>query len=279
MKLLDVYGNTYTYGRLGTVAESYPAPRKRVAKRSEIRRELKLDKAPKVAASATKAPVRKRAEAAAKQATPAPRPGKQRLSAGGRTVAAPAKERLFAHPARPNARVAGGAVQLGGSPALAPSGTAPIGFDKRDFVTKRMREGSRVIGGTVLGRIGRSERDVAPHLLFEIRPAGRGAPRVDPKPILDGWKLLESTAIYRAAKKNPFVGEDAKTPTIGQILLMSKETLIQRVVNNPRIDVYGCGEADIRSARSTAACSPRSSTSPPPASSRRSPPCAAATAT
>ena len=84
-------------------------------------------------------------------------------------------------------------------------------------------------------------------MLFEIRPAGRGAPRVDPKPILDGWKLLESTAIYRAAKKNPFVGEDAKTPTIGQILLMSKETLIQRVVNNPRISVYGCGEADIRS--------------------------------
>ena len=38
-------------------------------------------------------------------------------------------------------------------------------------------------------------------MLFEVRPAGRGAPRVDPKPILDGWKLLDSTAIYRAAKK------------------------------------------------------------------------------
>jgi hypothetical protein len=84
-------------------------------------------------------------------------------------------------------------------------------------------------------------------MLFEIRPAGRGAPRVDPKPILDGWKLLESTAIYRAARKNPFVGADAKTPSIGQILLMSKETLVQRVVNNPHIEIYDCGEADIRS--------------------------------
>ena len=53
---------------------------------------------------------------------------------------------------------------------------------------------------------------VAPHLLFEIRPAGRGAPRIDPKPILDGWKLLESTAIYRAAGKNPFFGADAEKP-------------------------------------------------------------------
>ena len=48
---------------------------------------------------------------------------------------------------------------------------------------------------------------------FEIRPAGRGAPRIDPKPILDGWKLLESTAIYRAAGRNPFFGPDAKSPT------------------------------------------------------------------
>jgi hypothetical protein len=28
---------------------------------------------------------------------------------------------------------------------------------------------------------------------------------------------------------------------------MSKETLVQRVVNNPRISIYGCGEQDIRS--------------------------------
>ena len=104
-----------------------------------------------------------------------------------------------------------------------------------------------MIGGTVLGRIAKGSPETASHMLFEIRPAGRGAPRVDPKPILDGWKLLESTAIYRAAKKNPFVGEDARNPSIGQILLMSKDTLIQRVISNPRIQIYGCGKADIRS--------------------------------
>jgi len=253
VKLLDVYGNTYTYAHLGKISESYPSPKKRMAKRSEIRRELKLDKAPKAAASATKAPAGKgklKAKVHAKAKAKAHKaPVKQRLAASGAApaAAAPAKERLFAHPERPNAKAAGGAEQLGLSPALTPADVAPIGFDKKDFVTKKMHEGARVIGGTILGRIGKGRPRKASYMLFEVRPAGRGAPRVDPKPILDGWKLLESTAIYRAAKKNPFVGEDAKTPTIGQILLMSKETLIQRVVNNPRISVYGCGAADIRS--------------------------------
>ena len=61
-----------------------------------------------------------------------------------------------------------------------------------------------MIGGTVLARVGGPVDGAAPHINFSIRPAGRGAPRIDPKPILDGWKLLEATAIYRAAGKNPF---------------------------------------------------------------------------
>ena len=107
------------------------------------------------------------------------------------------------------------------------------GLDRSDVRLKTLKKGSRVVAGTILGRIGKTSQRSAPHTLFEIRPAGRGAPRIDPKPILDGWKLLESTAIYRAKGKNPFFGPDAKTPSIGQILLMSKEALAERVVNNP----------------------------------------------
>ncbi|MBA2644140.1 MAG: hypothetical protein H0U80_01700, partial [Solirubrobacterales bacterium] len=95
--------------------------------------------------------------------------------------------------------------------------------------------------------LGATRGDRAPHLRFEIRPAGRGAPRIDPKPILDGWKLLESTAVYRAAGRNPFFGRDSTQPSVGQILLMSKEALMRRVANNPRIEIYGCGERDILS--------------------------------
>jgi hypothetical protein len=85
--------------------------------------------------------------------------------------------------------------------------------------------------------------ELAPHLHFAIKPTGRGAPKIDPKPILDGWKLLEATAIYRAAGKNPFAGSGA---SVGQILLMSKEQLIRRALNDPRLEVYSCGREDIQ---------------------------------
>src|SRR5205814_4091886 len=108
---------------------------------------------------------------------------------------------------------------------------------------KRLHKGSRVIGGTVLGHVGKLTSgpgsNLAPHLNFSVRPAGRGAPRIDPKPVLDGWKLLEATAIYRAAGKNPFVNQTAANA--GQVLLMSKETLAARVLADKNVDIYPCG--------------------------------------
>ena len=162
------------------------------------------------------------------------------------TAAVPTKERLFAHPARPAARIAGGDVQLAETGDEATQ-AAPLGFKARDFRPKALKKGSRVIGGTILGHLGDKTATTGAHLLFEIRPAGAGAPRIDPKPILDGWKLLESTAIYRAKGKNPFFGSDAENPSIGQLLLLSKEQLLRRVLADARIQIYGCGRADIRS--------------------------------
>jgi len=114
------------------------------------------------------------------------------------------------------------------------------------LVRKRLRVGARVSGGTVLGRIGQTAPGVAPHLRFEIRPAGKRAPKIAPKPILDGWKLLESTAIYRAAGKNPLAGEN---PAIGQILLMSKAQLQRRVLEDRNIELYEGGRSDIKTAQ------------------------------
>ena len=250
VQLQDSYGNTYTYGRLGKVAETYPAPKPRKTTKAKIAKELELpspDAKPTVPASAT----------TAKASRPSPRL-KQRRAVKRRVVrapasaasalpaAAPAKQRLFARPSRPNAFASGGEEQLANS-SFAPADSAPIGLDPRDFVKRPLKKGSRVVAGTILGRIGKVELVKAPHVLFELRPAGRGAPRVDPKPILDGWKLLESTAIYRAKGKNPFFGDDSAKPTLGQILLMGKDSLSRHVLSNPRIDVYSCGARDIRS--------------------------------
>jgi len=108
-----------------------------------------------------------------------------------------------------------------------------------------LKVGSKVIAGTVLARIGRGGSGVDPHVNFSIRPAGRGAPRIDPKPILDGWKLLEATAIYRAKGKNPFA---AKLSGAG-ILLLSKEALQRRVLADKHLDIYECGRTDIATGR------------------------------
>ena len=84
-------------------------------------------------------------------------------------------------------------------------------FDRKRWSCARCKKGSQVTAGTVLGRIGKTS-ELAPHVHFAIRPAGRGAPKIDPKPILDGWKLLEATAIYRAAGKDPFASSAPRRP-------------------------------------------------------------------
>ena len=252
IQMQDPYGNTYTYARLAKVAKTYPAPRQRTTTAKQVAKELALpakDAAPTAPASAT-------TEKATERATAKP----NRRATTGKTVAKPApqapvttKQRLFAHPTRPNAERAGGRQQefertgrIDGNSSFKSYFSKVFGLDRTDVRIKRLRPGSRVVAGTILGRIGQTSSAAAPHVLFEIRPAGRGAPRIDPKPILDGWKLLESTAIYRAAGKNPFFGPDAEQPTIGQILLMSKEALVRHVLANPRIEIYGCGRDDIR---------------------------------
>ena len=107
--------------------------------------------------------------------------------------------------------------------------------------TGAIRVGSKVIAGTVLAHVAKGSEGADPHINFSIRPAGKGAPRIDPKPILDGWKLLEATAIYRAKGKNPF---NAELSGAG-VLLLSKEALEQRVLADKGLDIYQCGREDI----------------------------------
>ena len=104
-----------------------------------------------------------------------------------------------------------------------------------------LKVGSKVIAGTVLARLGAGEDGSDPHINFSIRPAGRGAPRIDPKPILDGWKLLEATAIYRAKGKNPFADDLSGAG----VLLLSKEDLQRRVLADENLSIYECGREDI----------------------------------
>jgi murein DD-endopeptidase MepM/ murein hydrolase activator NlpD len=250
VKLRDAYANTYTYAHLKKVATRVPVPKAKTQSKASIAKELALpgrgDPQPTAAASAgtqSSAPGTTTTDttiaAAAADHVTDPVTGQQI-----------AKERLFAHPSRPNALANGGAQQLlelesafAADQSLKSYFTGVYGLDKNDVVLKPLASGRKVIAGTILGRIGKTSAHVSPHLYFEVRPAGRGAPRIDPKPILDGWKLLESTALYRAQGKNALL--DGAGASVGQIMLMSKEDLAQRVLSNPRIEIYSCGRRDI----------------------------------
>ena len=257
VRLRDAYGNRYVYGHLATIAANHPVPRKRRASASSIRRELGLDR---------KDPKPKRAATAGRR-------GKKRKAAAVSPVQhAPTPTALAALLDRPRASMTqllnGGLALPAGVTSYESWFAQPYTLDPSDVVLKPLRKGSRVIGGTILGRIGRAslaregatapaDRSAArvvaraarvkrvPHVWFEIRPAGSQTPRVDPKPILDGWRLLSATAVYRA--KNSLVrgtGAESKL-SVGQILLMSKEQLQRHVLASPDIEIYRCGRQDI----------------------------------
>ncbi|HEY1274989.1 MAG TPA: lytic murein transglycosylase [Thermoleophilaceae bacterium] len=250
VQLQDVYGNRYTYGQLGSVSRFHPVPREDAIDRRNSARAVKAngdDPTPSGPASAGR-------QLDSSDRKPAhkgkPLPDDDVVS----QASAPVKQRLFAHPDMPDSRDAGGLEQLLDAKARRQDGyttyknyfSRPFGLDASKVRLKRLRVGSRVIGGTILGRIGRTQARAA-HLYFEIRPAGRGAPRIDPKPILDGWKLLEATAIYRASGRNVLYGDDAPGMTIGQVLLLPKPLLERRVLSDERIEIYAGGRDDIRS--------------------------------
>jgi hypothetical protein len=269
LELQDATGNVYTYANLGSIPKEYPVPKPVKVTAAEIAKQLAeqvstrpAPKSPATAGSqqssqtpATAAPTNtgKRARPVSSK-TEASVPSSAPDSG---TIATPlVKERLFANPHRPASYAAGGALQIKNTATT----TRATGISKfRDFFSdvlhlardqytlQPLRPGAVVVGGTILGRIGKGTGtgNAASHLEFMVRPAGKNAPQIDPKPILDGWKLLEATAVYRASGVDPFFGPGSKNATVGQVLLMSKEQLESRVLADPHVQIYSCGRRDI----------------------------------
>jgi hypothetical protein len=239
--LQDAYGNRYSYAHLGEIEKVHPVQRQNGLSPKDFKLTAPdNDSAPNQPASAGDNSATQRKRAAA------PKPA---AKASGLQNTEQLRNRLFALPQRSgnggNTGVAGQLDRLLGravpgyetfKSTIAPS----FQFDQKTMQLRPLKVGSKVTGGTVIGRVGQPDTQ-APHLNFAIRPAGRGAPTIDPKPILDGWKLLETTAIYRAADKNPF----SDNPSVGQVLLMSKAALQQRVLNDPALSIYACGRNDV----------------------------------
>ena len=247
--LQDVYGNRYTYAGLGSVSQLYPVPKVDIEVDDNSAKAVSAnsdDPKPKAPASAGRQPDDSDRVAAGDV------DDSVRTADAGSKGTVTYKPRIFAHPYRAKPRE-NGAVEQIFNRATSQKGFATYkglfahvyGLNAKNAVLRPLKPGSRVIAGTLLGRVGRPDAGKAAHLRFSIRPAGRGAPTIDPKPILDGWKLLESTAIYRANGKNAlYSSSDAFS--IGQILLLPKPLLQKRVLSDNRIDIYQGGRGDIR---------------------------------
>jgi len=256
--LQDAYGNRYTYENLGSVSRYHPVPKDEAgdpangATAVSANDSQKADPKPTLPASAGRQVSHDEGEGGGKQA----KKTAPKANASAPRAQAVVKQRLFAHPMRPNPRKHGGMEQAfdhdqknGDKSNLTTYRNyfaRGLSLNSRDAQLKRLKKGSRVIAGTILGRVGAKQGTKASNIYFQIRPAGRGAPSIDPKPILDGWKLLESTAIYRASGKNALYGEDGDGFSIGQIMLLPKPLLEKRVLSDERVEIYPCGRRDIK---------------------------------
>ncbi len=273
IELQDATGNTYTYADLGSVPTLYPVPKPEKVTATQVAKALLAPAGPAPTTAATAGTQQAPAPPSTAKATSEAKSSKVSLPVTPSTATQPAsttaattsanqaatptisapmvKERLFANPNRPNSYAAGGKLQISvGGPKISNFQdyfSDVLHLAKNQYTLERLKVGSVVVAGTILGRLGAGTPTDASHLEFMIQPAGKSAPYIDPKPILDGWKLLEATAVYRAAGVDPFYGPGAKNPTVGQILLMSKEQLETRVLEDPNVKIYACGRRDIQS--------------------------------
>jgi hypothetical protein len=112
----------------------------------------------------------------------------------------------------------------------------PVLEGPKRFSLHPLRVGVHVIAGTVLGHLS-SGPTRQPQMLFQIRPAGTGAPLIDPKPILDGWVKLEDSSAVRARGSTP---PGASPPTPGQALLESKAQLEREIARERKMRIALC---------------------------------------
>jgi hypothetical protein len=238
--LRDVFGNTYTYSGLGRVANVYARPKPVALSARQIAAELALPRTASPTAPAT----------AGHASSAAPGPAVRPAVSSPRSGEAPgipstAKERLFAYPLRPRSYASGGMTQESiGDPHTYFAGTLTLRAGQ--YTLALLRPGATVVAGTILGRLGRSRSNPRGSLTFMINPAGKRSPRIDPEPILRSWELAGEAGMYGTDAKDPLIDPGDRDPTVGQILLMSKQRLEQHLLSDHGARIYPCGRRDIQ---------------------------------
>jgi Transglycosylase SLT domain len=232
--LRDAYGNSYVYGQLGDVASVYPVLEPHVD--STVSKRIKP--ATSVGEPAPSGP----ATAGAQPRSP--------LSEGAAISGLALGAAAGLEPA-PNPPTPPAAPATQPQPPAPPSNLRSFTEGPNQVYLHNLEPGVQVLAGTVLGHVGSGEQTTPgaaadPHIYFQIRPAGAGAPLIDPKPILDGWVALEDTSVFRAKGENPFL---ATSPTVGQVLLESQRQLEPQVLHDGGIQLDRCAREDVQEGR------------------------------
>ena len=273
IQMQDTYGNTYTYGRLGSIPKTYPAPKPRKTTKAKIARELKLPKADAKPTGPASATARSRPRDAPRHAPQPPhqaarRPRDHRFRPPRRDARQAAPVRPPLAPQRAGRRRQG-AARRG---RLRPVRVRPDRPQRQGLHHEAAQEG--------LAR--RRRHDPRPHRqgLRDRGPARplRAAPgrprRPARRPEADPRRLEAARVdrdlprqgqepVLRRGRRAPLAGPDPADGQGGAEPPRARQPAHRHLLlRRPRHPAP---------ARSTAACSPRSSSSPPPASSRPSP--------
>ena len=209
--------------------QQYAAPKPQKLDPAEIKTELALPEAGRASRRSRRRTRRRPASRAPRRSWPAGdrADDRGRRHDHRRPAVRAAKERLFAHPTRANAAAAGGAQQeflrtgrIDG--ALTPA--RALGLARDQIVIKRLQ-------GRLAGPGGHGARPHRPRVARQAPVRALRDPPGRPRRPARSTRSRSSTAGSCSSRrrstarkgKNPFVGPDAATPTIGQILLMSKD--------------------------------------------------------
>jgi hypothetical protein len=237
--LRDTYGDLFTYAGLGSIAPHYRLPKPaqvQVPKGALQSGETGSDPAPKQAATAGRqlpltlhvAKKKKGSAAKSKQTNPA-QPGS---SSQGEAAVGIGKVRVFAHPGNPDAIAAARrAEQIARRRAAAADWT-------------KLRRGSVVAQGTVIGHLGSHGESPESTLRFAVRPAGAQA-AIDPRPILENWRQLDVALHPQGAKDGPVLAG----ATASDAFLLSQPELERAVLADPGIKLGRCDRSQVVSGK------------------------------
>ncbi len=115
------------------------------------------------------------------------------------------------------------------------SATAPRGRTTRSAGMRLapLREGTWVAPGTVLGNVVGRSHGTRARFFFKVQPAGAGA--IDPRPLLEAWRLLGQAQGHPQRGTQPLFGPNAHDELIQEIRLMSKPQLEARLLFDPAL--------------------------------------------